>query len=232
MRRGFTLIELLVVIAIIAILAAILFPVFARAREKARQASCSSNSKQIALAMLMYKQDYDSRFSPMSTGSQTDAPVVPANDQFNYHEPSSNYPFDGWYRTWASNIYPYINNHQIFRCPSTDYECYEVAYGLPTTGIDPNGGTVTIFGSPKDTDIKRPAEILMFTEKGAGGGAQYVLSGKYYACRDDHNGGGNVAFFDGHVEPMNTSRFNYVLNGGEEPRDMRIKTIFALDRIN
>ena len=58
-RRGFTLIELLVVIAIIAILAAILFPVFAKAREKARQASCSSNLKQIALAALQYATDYD-----------------------------------------------------------------------------------------------------------------------------------------------------------------------------
>jgi prepilin-type N-terminal cleavage/methylation domain-containing protein len=59
MRKGFTLIELLVVIAIIAILAAILFPVFARAREKSRQASCTSNLKQILLADAMYTQDYD-----------------------------------------------------------------------------------------------------------------------------------------------------------------------------
>ena len=59
LRRGFTLIELLVVVAIIAILAAILFPVFARAREKARQSTCQSNQKQIALAMRMYMQDYD-----------------------------------------------------------------------------------------------------------------------------------------------------------------------------
>ena len=63
MRRGFTLIELLVVIAIIAILAAILFPVFAKAREKARQASCQSNLKQLALACLMYAQDYDEHFT-------------------------------------------------------------------------------------------------------------------------------------------------------------------------
>ena len=62
MRRGFTLIELLVVIAIIAILAAILFPVFAKAREKARSASCESNLKQISLAVLMYAQDYDEKF--------------------------------------------------------------------------------------------------------------------------------------------------------------------------
>ncbi|MFO8079838.1 MAG: prepilin-type N-terminal cleavage/methylation domain-containing protein, partial [Armatimonadota bacterium] len=62
-RRGFTLIELLVVIAIIAILAAILFPVFARAREKARQTSCLSNLKQLGLGMQMYAQDYDERFN-------------------------------------------------------------------------------------------------------------------------------------------------------------------------
>src|ERR1700735_1577937 len=66
-RRGFTLIELLVVIAIIAILAAILFPVFAQAREKGRQAVCTSNLKQIALGGLMYVQDYDETFSPSNT---------------------------------------------------------------------------------------------------------------------------------------------------------------------
>ena len=66
-RRGFTLIELLVVIAIIAILAAILFPVFARAREKARAASCLSNSKQIALGIIMYAQDYDEKLCPSAT---------------------------------------------------------------------------------------------------------------------------------------------------------------------
>jgi len=74
-REGFTLIELLVVIAIIAILAAILFPVFAQAREKARAASCLSNNKQIALAFGMYKQDYDETYAPaVSVDPTTGAP--------------------------------------------------------------------------------------------------------------------------------------------------------------
>src|SRR5512132_453119 len=90
-RRGFTLIELLVVIAIIAILAAILFPVFAQAREKARQATCSSNLNQIGKAMLMYTQDYDEVLPPYQTDWST---VV---------------------------IQPYIKNQQVVtQCPSAN----------------------------------------------------------------------------------------------------------------
>ncbi|MEI6501017.1 MAG: DUF1559 domain-containing protein [Armatimonadota bacterium] len=95
-RRGFTLIELLVVIAIIAILAAILFPVFAKAREKARQSSCQSNLKQIALAELSYVQDYDEIF-PTS------------------HRAADG---DGYQRHWLILLQPYVKNTQLFRCPS------------------------------------------------------------------------------------------------------------------
>ena len=93
--EGFTLIELLVVIAIIAILAAILFPVFARARENARRASCQSNLKQIALGVMQYTQDYDEQFPKIST------PVAAA-------------PPHGW----ADTIQPYLKSVQIFKCPS------------------------------------------------------------------------------------------------------------------
>ncbi|HEX8235741.1 MAG TPA: DUF1559 domain-containing protein [Abditibacteriaceae bacterium] len=95
-RNGFTPIELLVVIAIIAILASILFPVFARARENARRASCQSNLKQIGLGILQYVQDYDERYVRATT-----PPGGVASS-----------------RTWASSVQPYIKSTQIFQCPS------------------------------------------------------------------------------------------------------------------
>src|SRR4028119_1740562 len=91
-RKGFTLIELLVVIAIIAILAAILFPVFARARESARRASCQSNLKQIGLGVMQYAQDYDEQY-PMAA-------------------------YDNFQGGWPLTTQPYLKSLQVFRCPS------------------------------------------------------------------------------------------------------------------
>ncbi|HZO88379.1 MAG TPA: DUF1559 domain-containing protein [Chthonomonadaceae bacterium] len=114
-RCAFTLIELLVVIAIIAILAAILFPVFAQAREKARQTSCLSNLKQTGLAVQMYVQDYDETF--------------PKAEFWNSSTPFSNYYM------WSSQlcIQPYIKNKDIYRCPSDSFSAGHDAayYGLP-----------------------------------------------------------------------------------------------------
>jgi prepilin-type N-terminal cleavage/methylation domain-containing protein/prepilin-type processing-associated H-X9-DG protein len=121
---GFTLIELLVVIAIIAILAAILFPVFAQAREKARTISCLSNTKQIGLATMMYVQDYDETFfsqpwpggCPMSqTGYWTDGPSS------GLVQPQQH---------WATLIYPYVKNGQLFHCPSFSGSTYTASYAL------------------------------------------------------------------------------------------------------
>jgi prepilin-type N-terminal cleavage/methylation domain-containing protein len=174
MRRGFTLIELLVVIAIIAILAAILFPVFARAREKARQTACLNNIKEMGLGMLMYAQDYDEMFPAMSLGPVGPIPVVPEHPAFNRHSTL------GYFNCWSNGIYPYIKNVQIFLCPSTTTNCYGVAYGLPAYGINAaQTGMTAIFGRPSLASIKRPAEILMIGEKGAGGGCQYILSREY-----------------------------------------------------
>lgn len=124
-RSGFTLIELLVVIAIIAILAAILFPVFAQARESARLSSCLSNTKQIGLGFRMYSQDYDEVF-PIIRSEDWNAKVT--------------------YGNWKHLIQPYLKNYQIYKCPSNpaaqvldelndpNYGLYgHLAAGLPIT---------------------------------------------------------------------------------------------------
>jgi prepilin-type N-terminal cleavage/methylation domain-containing protein/prepilin-type processing-associated H-X9-DG protein len=104
-RRGFTLIELLVVIAIIAILAAILFPVFASAREKARQASCMNNMKQLSTATYQYLQDWDANYpwSRFPNAANTDR-------DYNYN--------------WKMAIFPYVKSINVYICPSNDYTWY------------------------------------------------------------------------------------------------------------
>jgi prepilin-type N-terminal cleavage/methylation domain-containing protein len=176
MRRGFTLIELLVVIAIIAILAAILFPVFAKAREKARQTSCLANVKQLALAMLSYCQDYDESFPTLG---------------YNWS--------DGSYaqRAWAWRIEPYVKNEQMFRCPSHSgapvRACsYIMNYGLCYPWYGPALG----LGQVDD-----PASRVLTTEQPSSltiDSANFefwaALSG------NKHNDGQNFSHVDGHAK--------------------------------
>jgi prepilin-type N-terminal cleavage/methylation domain-containing protein/prepilin-type processing-associated H-X9-DG protein len=129
-KKAFTLIELLVVIAIIAILAAILFPVFARARENARRASCVSNMKQIGLGILQYTQDYDERYpKPLSgdwgNGSgvagfqlQTDKSMPGAIFQSTDNKGDAYNNPNAYVKTWMDFVYPYVKSTQIFICPS------------------------------------------------------------------------------------------------------------------
>ncbi len=104
LRRGFTLIELLVVIAIIAILAAILFPVFSQARDKARQAMCTSNTRNVNLALAQYAQDYDERFPLHITPCHR---RLPGDVAWSWANPD-------WYMT----LHPYVRNWPVYDCPS------------------------------------------------------------------------------------------------------------------
>jgi prepilin-type N-terminal cleavage/methylation domain-containing protein/prepilin-type processing-associated H-X9-DG protein len=162
-RRAFTLIELLVVIAIIAILAAILFPVFAQAREKARQASCLSNQKQIGTAALMYIQDYDevwplTYINFMGAGSALYIWTVPLK---------SDTPGDIELEKtlWATALQPYIKNSGVFPCPSSgeNYEYSGVtlddAYGYRFTNLI-NG---YLNGWPQ-AGTQSPADVIAFSE--------------------------------------------------------------------
>ena len=195
-RRAFTLIELLVVIAIIAILAAILFPVFARARENARRASCLSNMKQIALGFMMYSQDYDEKFPTIGTTTQTTAPV-PEDTAFNLSGTAG-----VWYKSWASDIYPYVKSSQVYLCPSNQKNFYGTNYGVPWYAVDTAGNLVDYFlyKSQSLAAFQQPSQSMLMTEKGNGGGQQYVFAGTYYAAVAAHFDGGNIAYVDGHVK--------------------------------
>jgi prepilin-type N-terminal cleavage/methylation domain-containing protein/prepilin-type processing-associated H-X9-DG protein len=123
--RAFTLIELLVVIAIIAILAAILFPVFAQAREKARQSACLSNCNQIGKGLMMYAQDYDERLPKAWYGPPGSATNQP------YGTPG--------HHKWMDALYPYVKNQGVFTCPSDSRGNPYLYLGGPNPG-SVNGG--------------------------------------------------------------------------------------------
>ena len=205
-RTGFTLIELLVVIAIIAILAAILFPVFAKAREKARQTSCLNNMKQIATASHMYSQDYDEQWTP----------------GWNWAGCAGNY--------WPGLLQPYSKNLQIYICPSHESNmCYTCCLGHPAnanwvsadgrfhysyaTNAMSNWGSITWAdgngnhqgpGQPYKAmaDIDKPAECIAYLEASW---LEFWAEGHIYSptgarARIRHNGGLNAAFCDGHAK--------------------------------
>ncbi len=157
--RAFTLIELLVVIAIIAILAAILFPVFAQAREKARQTSCLSNMKQILTGSLMYTQDYDERLMP--SWLCMDGSDVAGGGNGNG---CTNSKGDQW--TWTTFIQPYTKNKAVLLCPSAKDGW---GPGWPdTTGgsYGMNHDNVGWGNSIKMATVNKPASFIYFQEAG------------------------------------------------------------------
>ncbi len=226
--QGFTLIELLVVIAIIAILASILFPVFARARENARRTSCSSNLKQFGLAMMQYVQDYDETY-PNAIGTVGAAPPGGAWNM------GSAAGFNKW--AWQQLLYPYHKNLQIFRCPSGlnhsnfNYPTYGnygannqiiTAETLPArklSAITAPAGTYAIMDAgtwsvaPGRADPTNSGTSSNFGNfiPGIGklGSACAIAGNVYDVLQDDclkgrHFEGVNMAFADGHVKWLKT----------------------------
>ncbi|MFW5867119.1 MAG: DUF1559 domain-containing protein [Armatimonadota bacterium] len=203
--KGFTLIELLVVIAIIAILAAILFPVFARAREKARQTSCLSNVKQMTLGFLMYAQDYDETMSPRYYRLD---PSVAGGPH------------------WPQLIYPYVKNDQVYQCPSARENSY--GYNDATLAYESMAGADRPSELVILCDVKRAwnssggtSWALRVGRPSVFGDPPQVPSNDHddeplsgdpaYTARPRglHNGGANVGYLDGHAKWSRTDQFFY-----------------------
>jgi prepilin-type N-terminal cleavage/methylation domain-containing protein/prepilin-type processing-associated H-X9-DG protein len=213
-RKGFTLIELLVVIAIIAILAAILFPVFAKARERARQTTCLNNTKQLGLAFQQYVTDYDDTLPMWSFQSQLNP------------QPVAQYKIEGRNvdPIWDAALYPIVRTKASFTCPSNN---------PPNAADIPDGWVIRSYAMPRNIsglslgDIHNPADTVLLFEKGSqalGAGADSV--GEWYtqmwgADENDpniknnapypHGKGKTFAFTDGHSRyyAINSGPFNY-----------------------
>ena len=209
-RSAFTLIELLVVIAIIAILAAILFPVFARARENARRSSCQSNLKQVGLGILQYVQDYDERY--------------PAT-HWDVDSNNAAFPSAGNERGWSWNVQPYVKSTQLFQCPSETNE--QLTAISDTTGQATVGFTDYIYNramgeisASSKTGIAAaqltfPANTVMVVENastsagqstdgvtttGVPGQARLRQTAAEPGAAQRHLDGSNFLFTDGHVK--------------------------------
>lgn len=194
MRRGFTLIELLVVIAIIAILAAILFPVFAKAREKARQTSCLNNCKQMGLAVMQYVSDYDEIF-PFADITYATAAVRP------YTGGSS------VTHKWADMIYPYVLNKQIFKCPSGPAVWINYGWNANLGYWGTNTRTGPTYQGVKLATVIKPAETVIIADTATdghySGDNSYVLWATMHCSRyipPIHNEGANLVLCDGHAK--------------------------------
>jgi prepilin-type N-terminal cleavage/methylation domain-containing protein/prepilin-type processing-associated H-X9-DG protein len=193
-HRGFTLIELLVVIAIIAILAAILFPVFAQAREKARMSTCLSNTRQMGMALMQYVEDYDDTYPPSGYSGEIDGKLR----RFGH----------------LDHIFPYVKNNHVYQCPDAPNE---MDWDLVLAGSAANGGCYegktgisagnfryysyvadfAMFQTPAIplAALPRPADTAAYFD-----GYSACRMGRIHAAGKEprHQGGVNVTYADGH----------------------------------
>lgn len=212
MKRGFTLIELLVVIAIIAILAAILFPVFAKARENARRASCQSNLKQIGLGITQYTQDNDESFPEAVNGANI---------------------------TWRQSIQPYVKSTQLFQCPSNsrsktvadnavqNFPAINISYvGNPHIFLTPDwegAGSATLnqssIGAPATRIVvgegRNPGDYQCIGRWGTGWGTDQFK----YDGFAGHLGTWNILYADGHVKSLKPTRTMAPINQWGDMQD-------------
>jgi prepilin-type N-terminal cleavage/methylation domain-containing protein len=204
-RRAFTLIELLVVIAIISLLAAILFPVFAQAREKARQASCTGNLKNLGIAVLMYAQDYDEALPLAAYATDTD------------------------FVTWHEITDPYLRNKQVWHCPSSQVRETDAGGRITThfgynvrclTTIAPDFANANAHTAVTLARIPQPTETVLLAD------ARASVTGSW--CGDDgkfllppsaadadcwgrpaflHQEAASLLWLDGHARRQRTGEF-------------------------
>jgi len=230
-KRGFTLIELLVVIAIIAILAAILFPVFAQAREKARQTSCLSNQKQLGTAMAMYIQDYDERYPTWLDDVPKDA----------------NHP--NGKNTWVENLQPYSKNKQIWVCPSDDINAEAKGEGLKLGSATQNSYWLNAYvfrwsghnsqskgllPSAALAEIIYPATTIVLCDGPVNDG-QHVWPGPPHEwcgnaawclnAERRHSGGINVSMADSHVHFYRVEQLKTAVDPADVSTDDVMKTL-------
>ena len=203
-RTGFTLVEILVVIAIIGVLAALLFGVYSRVREKGRSASCQSNLRQIALAMQQYVGDNDGVFPPIFVTVDKDTPNSKSYD-------------------WDELINPYIKSRAIFYCPTNKAESSWVYTGGNVAGyaynfLDLNRwGKTKSFSGQHESNFDSLSDIVLNYDESTFNG-EFEVRTIEASCgpeplRDLHSGGANFSYGDGHVKWLSSQQAGEVFCG-------------------